>query len=139
MAKPEREQALKGGKKRMGRPVSNVEAKERMTFWMLTALVFKLRALAFEKKVPYSTAFNDMVRNAPEPVIEIGEDQLPKKVAKYSSADERGLDKERITCWMEPAMANKLRTMAFIAGHVPNSKIASDLVRAAPTPKMSGG
>lgn len=136
MAAEGKEQAPKGGKK-MGRPVSNAEPKERMTFYVATALAFKLRALAFEQKRRPSAVFNDLIRPLPEPKLKPGAAEGEKT---YSRADQSSVDKERVTLWMEPALAHKIRAMAF-AGHVPHSKIASDLLEKAPTPdpQMSAG
>lgn len=137
MAKAENEQAPKRGK-RTGRPTENAQPKVRMALFMPSELAFKLRALAFEKQVSYSAVFNDLVRSMPEPDIQARLDELKGASKKYSRSDTVDVEKEPITCWMEPAMDAKVRAAAF-AGRASNSKIASDLVRAAPAPKMSGG
>jgi hypothetical protein len=138
MAAADQERAPKRSKK-MGRPVSNAEPKERMTFYIASNLAFKLRALAFEKKSPQSAVFNDLVRPLPVPKLEPGA-RTDESAPKYSRADQSNVDKERVTLWMEPALAHKVRAMAF-AAHVPHSKIASDLLEQAPTPdpQMTAG
>ncbi|WP_146041264.1 hypothetical protein [Pseudomonas sp. MPR-ANC1] len=118
----------------MGRPVSNAEPKERMTFYIASDLAYKLRALAFEQKKPHSAVFNDLVRPLPTPVLEPNaRSGAEEPAAKYSRADQSNVDKERVTLWMEPGLAYKVRAMAF-AQHVPHSKIATDLLEKAPTP-----
>lgn len=131
MAAAGKEQAPKGGK-RMGRPVSNAEPKERMTFYIATDLAYKLRALAFEQKKRPSAVFNELVRPLPTPKLAPGA-RTDEPAPKYSRVDQSNVDKERVTLWMEPALAHKIRAMAF-ADHVPHSKIASDLLEKAPTP-----
>lgn len=131
MAAAGKDQAAKGGKK-MGRPVSNTEPKERMTFYVASELAFKLRALAFEQKKRHSAVFNDLVRPLPVPKLVPGA-RTAETEPKYSRADQSSVDKERVTLWMEPELAHKIRAMAF-ADHVPHSKIASDLLEKAPTP-----
>ncbi|WP_426237487.1 hypothetical protein [Pseudomonas sp. TWP3-2] len=133
MAAAGKDQAPKAGK-RMGRPVSNAQPKERMTFYIASDLAFKVRALAFEQKKRPSAVFNDLVRAAPEPKLQADLSRESLQAAStYSRADQVNVDKERVTLWMEPALAHKVRALAF-AEHVPHSKIATDLLQKAPTP-----
>lgn len=136
MAEAGNEQAPKRDK-RTGRPVVNVTPKERMAFNMDCDLAFKVRLLALEQKKTISAVFNDLVRAAPEPDIQAciqnHEGMSPKR-----SRSKDPVKKEPVVFWMEPELADKVRAIAFVDS-ASNSKVGSDLVRAAPAPKNSAG